>query len=316
MGDFQSAALFGQQALNESPLDQRLQQNLRWYLSKLSGFAYVTLLSDDSYINGVVVLDQSLKLVGSKYLLYCIVTPNVSPENIEVLKRLDIQIILREPILCPQQENTFEQSGDPSLESRWHKAMTKLSIFELEQFSKIVFIDADIIVKQNIDELFSKPHMSACWDGGLDLDRAGFSGSFNSGLMVVEPSEKLYLEIIQSLNNLDRSQTFVHDQLVLQQFFSDWPKKESLHLSRWYAPWTTNFNPGYEHYYYYLRGNIKTLHMIDKKPWTVNKQYFADLMSLYPFYSQLNLEYIEILNYTIAQLSAQGITSSDLKIIE
>lgn len=118
------------------------------------------------------------------------------------------------------------------------------------------------------------------------------------------------------MNNFDAKGSLIHDQLILQEYYKEWPSKKDLHLSRWYAPWTTNFNPGHEQYYYYLRGNIKTLHMIDKKPWSESRQYYYDLLNAFPFYSLLNLEYIDILNYTILSLQEQGITSPDLKVIE
>ena len=314
--EYKLAALFGEIALEKEPGNERLKQNLRWYNTARDKRAYITLLSNDNYINGIVVLDKSLKQQNSKYLLGCIVTPDVSKENLEVLSRLNIFIIQRDHIVPPQYKDMPAKDINSLDERGWHRAMTKLSIYGLDFFSKLVYIDADIIVKQNIDELFDRPHMSACWDGGLDLGSAGFSGSFNSGLMVIEPNKKEYEEIIKFMENFDPQGSLIHDQLILQKFFDKWPKQEALHLSRYYAPWTTNFNPGYEDYFYYNRGNMKTLHMIDAKPWTKSKKYFFDLMTSYPFYAYLNLEYIDILNFTIKALESEGITSSYLKVIE
>lgn len=315
-GDYKNALILGERALEEDPGDARLQQNIRWYNSALDRRAYITLLSNNSYINGVVVLDQSLKLLGNKYLLYCIVTPEVSQENIEVLQKLDIPIILKDPIIPIQYKDIPPKEFVEFKERGYHKGLTKLCIFGLDMFSKLVYIDADIIVKQNIDELFDKPHMSACWDGGLDPNIEGYSGSFNSGLMVIEPNEAEFQRIMTFMDNFDPQDQLIHDQLILQKFYSDWNDREELHLDRWYAPWTTSFVVGWDYYYYYMESKAKTIHMIDVKPWKVTKQYFYDYMLSYPYYAALNLKYIDILNYTIRELQRQGVSSSNLNIIE
>jgi len=117
-------------------------------LEKMVDKAYVTILSDNSYINGVVVLDRSLKCVNSKYPLYCIITEEVSEENRKVLSDLNIKIIEKD-ILIPkgQTEDNKVDVVESLLQSGWHKALVKLHIFGLTQFKKIVYIDSDIIVK-------------------------------------------------------------------------------------------------------------------------------------------------------------------------
>jgi len=64
-----------------------------------------------------------------------------------------------------------------------------------------------------------------------------------------------------------------------------------------------------------MQSKMKTMHIIDTKPWRVSKQYFYNLFAEYPCYAKLCLDYIDILNYTITDLQQKGITSSDLRII-
>lgn len=172
-----------------------------------------------------------------------------------------------------------------------------------------------MLVKQNIDELFDKPHMSACWDCfGFDTDEICESGSFNSGLLVVEPNAELFEDIMRFFNTFDGGGKLIHDQWVLQEYFKEWPELEHLHLDRWWAPWTTIFREDRDEFYY-MQSKIKILHMIDRKPWRESKQYFIECAKNWPCYSKLCLDYIDILNYTIKDLNNKGISSSDLKII-
>ncbi len=323
-GDYVSAIYYGEKALKDDPKNTRLIQNLRWYNSAYKKYAYVTVLSSNDYINGVVVLDKSLKLLNSKYLLYCIVTPDISAENKEVLRRLSIPTIEKDQIAPPGADNEHAAKIITNLDGPqdgmlwWHKAMVKLSIFDLTQFNKIVYLDADMIVKQNIDELFDKPHMSAVRDC-TSLSGRSFGdaqGSFNSGLLVIVPNHEEFENILDFLNHFDPKGKLIHDQWILQEYFNNWKDRLELHLDQWYAPWTTNFSPGNADDYYFLRSKIKVLHIIDKKPWNLSKEYFLMMMEGYPYYSRLNLEYIDILNYTIWELNNQGITSPDLKTIE
>jgi glycogenin glucosyltransferase len=44
--------------------------------------------------------------------------------------------------------------------------LTKLHVWRLTQFTKIVFLDADTLAVRNVDELFQHDELSACPDAG------------------------------------------------------------------------------------------------------------------------------------------------------
>ena len=58
---------------------------------------------------------------------------------------------------------------------------SKLHAWRLTQYSKCVFLDADTLVLQNVDELFNREELSAAPD-------IGWPDCFNSGVFVFEPS--------------------------------------------------------------------------------------------------------------------------------
>ena len=71
---------------------------------------------------------------------------------------------------------------------------SKINAWRLTQYSKCVFLDADTLVLQNVDELFEREELSAAPD-------IGWPDCFNSGVFVFEPS----LETFERLLILSRT---------------------------------------------------------------------------------------------------------------
>ena len=110
--------------------------------------AYFTTLSTENYLPGVIALNQALKNVHSKYPLYALLSNEISEEIEEKLNKKGIKTIRREKVDLPQEIIDRNRSR---AKNRWNYTFDKLNIFELTDFEKIVFIDSDIYVRQNID---------------------------------------------------------------------------------------------------------------------------------------------------------------------
>jgi inositol 3-alpha-galactosyltransferase len=115
--------------------------------------AWVTLVTKASYLPGAILLSYSPQKYNSNYYLI-ILTSHLPSAIIAILKEeCDISNADHFPInsLTPPPENT------PSFASRFEDTWTKLHIFELYKYGceKLVFLDADMLVRFNIDELFS-----------------------------------------------------------------------------------------------------------------------------------------------------------------
>ena len=52
---------------------------------------YVCVLSSNEYIDGVLVLNQNLKALKSKYELLCLINENITEENIQYLEYFNIE---------------------------------------------------------------------------------------------------------------------------------------------------------------------------------------------------------------------------------
>ena len=66
---------------------------------------------------------------------------------------------------------------------------SKLHAWRLTQYSKCVFLDADALVLQNVDELFDREELSAAPD-------IGWPDCFNSGVFVFEPSLETFRNLL------------------------------------------------------------------------------------------------------------------------
>lgn len=67
---------------------------------------------------------------------------------------------------------------------------TKIRAWTLTQFKKCVFLDADTLVIQNVDDLFEREELSAAPD-------IGWPDCFNTGVFVFAPSMDTYSNLIE-----------------------------------------------------------------------------------------------------------------------
>lgn len=215
--------------------------------------AYVTLLSKSSYLPGVLVLDYTLRLVGSCYPLVVMVTASLPQECRNVLTGRGIR--LRDIANLEPPEGIHSLAHH---DTRFRDTWTKLRVFELVEFKRVVLLDADMIVMRNMDELFdvelaadtiAATHVCACnprklphyppdWipancaytplvhPSGLTSPTKITDNSprphtqLNSGLVVLRPSLELARAVYNHLNTspLVSSWSFP-DQDLLADFF-------------------------------------------------------------------------------------------------
>lgn len=182
---------------------------------------FLSALATDNFLPGILILNQSLINVKSKFKLKVITVPSLSKEVFEILEEVGIETIMVEPIRNPMQPKQV----------RFKHSYTKLRMFDLVQFDKIVFLDADTLVCNPIDDLFNKPHMSAVNTGGMLPEFSDWQ-HLNSGVMVLEPNTLLFEDFMRKKNILPSVDG--GDQGFLQSYFSEWPSQEWLKLCHGY----------------------------------------------------------------------------------
>ncbi|CEP11683.1 hypothetical protein [Parasitella parasitica] len=215
---------------------------------KLLMEAYVTLVATDSYASGALVLAHRLRDLGSKKEIVCLVTPNISSQVQDILSK--ICTIIQVDTLRSDDYKNLELLGRPELDITF----TKIQLWKLTQYNKVVFLDADTYPILNIDQLFERPSFSAAPD-------AGWPDCFNSGVFVTEPSDAIYHGLCG-------------DQGLLNSFFNSWPASPAHRL-----PFTFNTTPTSQYGYAPAQNefgqNIAIVHFIGQnKPWKYQR--FAD----------------------------------------
>ncbi|KAL1555372.1 putative UDP-glucuronate:xylan alpha-glucuronosyltransferase 5 [Salvia divinorum] len=165
--------------------------------------AYVTILhTSESYVCGAIVLAQSLIQSNTTKDLILLADNNISTESLEALRAAGWKTQRIERVRSPySRKDAYNE---------WN--YSKLRIWQLKLYDKLVFIDADLIVINNIDKIFAYPQLSAVSNYQKHL--------FNSGLMVVEPSQCTFdtlmekMRVVQSYNG--------GDQGFLNEMFAWW----------------------------------------------------------------------------------------------
>ncbi|BFI32676.1 xylan alpha-glucuronosyltransferase [Marchantia polymorpha subsp. ruderalis] len=164
--------------------------------------AYATILhSDGLYVCGAIVIAQSIKLTGSQRDLVALVDASITAQQRQGLqdagwKLQDIERI-RNPKSEPQKYNAWNYS--------------KFRLWQLVQYDKIIFIDADLLVLRNLDSLFDLPELSSTGNDKY---------LFNSGVMVIEPSNCTFNLLMDQIPEVESYNG--GDQGFLNEIFPWW----------------------------------------------------------------------------------------------
>jgi hypothetical protein len=91
-------------------------------------YAYVTLLTQASYLAGVLVLDQSLRSVGSQYPLVVMVTPSLPDDVRAVLRKRRIRTRDVDSLQPPDRNHTLAEH-DVRFADTWTKLRCIFHLF-------------------------------------------------------------------------------------------------------------------------------------------------------------------------------------------
>lgn len=139
-------------------------------------------------------------------------------------------------------------------------AFTKINLWRLTQFRKIVYVDADVVSLRAPDELFDT---TALFAAAPDV---GWPDAFNTGVMVLTPrmGDFLALKTLAATgDSFDGA-----DQGLLNQYFEHkgWQRLSFTYNS------TPSANYQYEPAYRYHKAKISMVHFIGKnKPWMTSR---------------------------------------------
>ncbi|CAG06641.1 unnamed protein product, partial [Tetraodon nigroviridis] len=170
--------------------------------------AFVTLVTSHAYCMGAVVVARSLRRHGTTRSLVVMVTPNVSEQSRHLLHSVFDEVLTVDGMESGDSLH-LSSLGRPEL----GVTFTKIHCWTLTQYSKCVFLDADTLILENVDELFERDELSAAPD-------PGWPDCFNSGVFVFRPSLQTHASLLahaRQHGSFDGG-----DQGLLNSFFSSW----------------------------------------------------------------------------------------------
>ncbi|OAY43935.1 galactinol synthase 2 [Manihot esculenta] len=208
--------------------------------ASISSCAYVTFLAGNGdYVKGVVGLAKGLRKVRSKYPLVVAILPDVPDEHRKILVSQGCIVKEIEPVYPPENQTQFAMAY-------YVINYSKLRIWEFVEYSKMIYLDGDIQVFDNIDHLFDL--QDGYFYGVMDCfceqtwsfspqykigycqqcpDRVQWPAEmgpkpplyFNAGMFVFEPSLSTYDDLLQTVKVT--TPTLFAEQDFLNMFFKD-----------------------------------------------------------------------------------------------
>jgi alpha-N-acetylglucosamine transferase len=169
--------------------------------------AFITYLCNDKFVPGAVALAKSLKHHMTKYEVACMVTEEVSDLGRQILEAAGIELVNIDRIEPARTDGIKDRYKETS----W-MMFTKLNLWRLTDYAKLVFLDADCLAIRNVDEMMDMPAVSAVKDIGY--------GGISAGVLILEPNMEMFDDMMNDMNK------DIYDNTYSDQSFLDWYLKD------------------------------------------------------------------------------------------
>ncbi|WP_428426140.1 glycosyltransferase [Pararhizobium sp.] len=194
-----------------------------------SRHAFVTLVTNADYAMGATALARSIRMTGTQADIVVLHTGGVDGHTLAPLAQFGCRLAATECL--PLSDAFNERHARTSLHSvapftkgrkpDFHSPLDnfcKLRLWQLTEYERCIFIDADALVLKNIDRYFGYPEFSAApnvYESLADFHR------LNSGVFVATPSLQTFDAMLAQLDQPDAFWPRT-DQTFLQDFFPEW----------------------------------------------------------------------------------------------
>lgn len=213
--------------------------------SRASRYAWVTLSTEPEYLPGAIALARSLRRSQSKYPLIVMVTPDSDPSMIDTLHSEGCEVRVVEPIVI---------SAWSYASPRYANVWTKLRVWGFDDMDRVVFLDTDMLVLRNMDDLFHielpsegiaaspacrcNPHHKPTYPKDWVTENCYYTYAqtfppypdrdpiatekdyFNAGLLVLEPKRSDLAAFLNLLASPDAPEFPFAEQDLLNAYFS------------------------------------------------------------------------------------------------
>lgn len=189
--------------------------------------AFVTLVTNADYALGALALVRSLRKVDTEADIVVLATDNAVDLEPLAAERCRIIEVSQLPVSSQfRQRHSRKAVHERAPFTKGEKPLfhdpldnfSKLRLWELTQYERVVFLDADTLVVRNIDRLFGYPEFSGApnlYETLADMHR------LNSGVFVAKPSGATFDHMLGVLDAPDAVWRRT-DQTFLESYFPQW----------------------------------------------------------------------------------------------
>ncbi|KAI6824162.1 nucleotide-diphospho-sugar transferase [Hortaea werneckii] len=262
-------------------------------------YAYTTLITRASYLAGVLILAHTLKKQGSRHPLLVYYTDGLQQDAVRALEleapKLDI-ILKPVDLLLPPADVKVQLIAE-----RFGDTWTKLRVFDCVEYDAVCYLDADMAIYRNMDEIFTEaerlPHdwLAANHACVCNLERDPWAPAdwreencaftptshpealykptqqtpdsrptwhlLNGGMFLYHPSKELWDDMLHCFNTSDKLSTYKFPD---QDFLADYFRDRWMSLGWQYNALKTM---RYWHPNIWRDEEVRCLHYIVDKPW-------------------------------------------------
>ena len=172
----------------------------------MNKYAYITLATSDWYIIYASYLQMSLKVVKSQYPLIVMITENV--KDSKYLSLIDNYIII-----------PYHTFPNKTLVKRYENTINKFYMFNLTEYDKLIYLDSDLVLFQNVDNLFELNVNFVCSTYERISDFSGAISPLN-GFIVLTPNPEIYQKVLEAST---KDSLLVDDESVI--YYLLYPKQ-------------------------------------------------------------------------------------------
>ncbi|GMH44198.1 hypothetical protein BSKO_12132 [Bryopsis sp. KO-2023] len=250
-------------------------------------FAWVALVMglDLAYVGAALVLGSALKRRSKRADVVVMVTRDVPQDARDCLARV-FDSVVEVPYLQTLALQKYSERFD-SMYNYWlDKCFTKFAMFSLTQYSKVIFLDADMLAVEEPDDLFDCPAPAGICSAVRDVEenerlhgnrlpRGAVEESLRNGLgrygirgclLVVEPEYETYAKIRGMVKGVDRYGSLDSmvgpDEYLITRFYAD--KWSHIHAKYGWVSWADREELGVDPVF---------LHYVSQKPWDEGEEW-------------------------------------------
>lgn len=267
------------------------------YNKRRSKYAYVTMvINGDKYVNGAIGLAKSILISQTKYDLVCMIDDTVSKDSVMRLHEVYNYVVLVDRIY--KETSWGGRTASERYSSWWKFSFTKWRCLTMIQYNKILFLDADVLLIKNMDEIFEMNTPAGVFNPALfrknlvnnkhtkiELDFGIFKHGeiidikkrlthpkcinvMTGGCVLLSPSCTRFCKLLDILCSVEEYKFDVNnssgtDEISIAQTFSDVPWYNIDNIYHYRAG--SSESPEREN----KRNKIKAIHYLNEKPWEI-----------------------------------------------